>query len=173
MFLKTIGIAFIIAGFGGWGLLGASRSENRVRQLRNLRMAILFLEKEVTYMYTPLSAALGKTARFTDKPIYYLFEVSSLRLKEKQGVTAAEAWMEGLRYMAKFSDLQKADIELLARLASQLGMSDADEQKKIFKLVQEEIKIQEEKAVLTSESTRRLWSYGGFILGALVVLLLL
>jgi stage III sporulation protein AB len=52
-------------------------------------------------------------------------------------------------------------------------MSDAAEQKKVFNLLQEELRMQEEKAREELKSGRKLWAYGGFIMGAVVVLLLI
>ena len=62
MLFKTIGIALIIGGFGGFGLGRARRFEKRVEELKNLRLALGFLEKEITCTYTPLSRALSRTA---------------------------------------------------------------------------------------------------------------
>ncbi len=173
MFLKTVGAAFIIAGFGCWGLVGAKRMEKRVEQIKDARMAINFLEKEITYVYTPLSRALAKTARFCNLPVAYLFQESADKLRAREGVTAYEAWMSGIQKIEKASELKEADIELLAAIAPQLGLSEAEEQKKFFALIQEELRVQEKKALQEVESERKLFAYGGFIFGALIVLLLL
>ncbi|MBC7074865.1 MAG: hypothetical protein H5T98_02085 [Syntrophomonadaceae bacterium] len=173
MFAKVLGTAFIMAGFGGWGLLGARRIEKRVEQIKNVRLAMGFLEKEITYMHTPLSRALERTAKFCKPPVSHLFRESADRLKAKNGSTACEAWMSGIKVIGKTSELKRSDIEILTAIAPQLGMSDAGEQRKIFTLIQEELRIQEESALQEMESGRKLWSYGGFILGALVVILLL
>ncbi len=173
MLLKTLGIAFVVAGFGGWGLMGARRIDKRVEQIKYLRMALGFLEKEITYMHTPLSRALARTARFCKAPVSYLFHESSNRLEAREGTTAGEAWMKGLQVLENNSELKKADIEILSAAALQLGMSDVGEQRKFFALIQGELQIQEEKALQEMESGHKLWTYGGFIIGALVVLLLL
>lgn len=171
--LKVIGISLIISGFGGWGLAGARRMDKRVDEIRDLRMAIGFLEKEITTIYTPLSLALQRTAEFSDKPVTYLFRESAAVLETKQGVTIREAWREGLASMARSSSLLPADTKVLENAGGQLGMSNASEQKKIFALIQEELKLQEEKARDGVKANRQLWSYGGFIMGAVVVILLL
>lgn len=173
LWIKTIGIVLIISGFGGWGLSGARRVEKRVEQLRELRLAMGFLEKEITCMYTPLSRALERTSKFCDFPIAILFRESSERLREKDGITIGEAWNIGLQELYSSSELKETDIELLSAAGHQLGMSDAFEQAKFFNLIQEELKIYEEQALKEMESGRKLWSYGGFILGTVVVLLLL
>lgn len=173
MLLKTMGIALIIGGFGGFGLSGARCFEKRVDELKNIRMALGFLEKEITCAYTPLSLALTRTAVFCKPPVSLLFAESAKRLKSRQGTTAAEAWRTGLQKMVSHSHLNAGDINLLDSLAVQLGRSDADEQRKVFDLLQEELRIQEEKAREELNAGHKLWTYGGFIIGAAIVLLLI
>lgn len=173
MLFKTLGIALIIGGFGGFGLSGAWRFEKRVDELKNIRMALGFLEKEITCTYTPLSQALARTSGFCKKPAALLFAESARLLKSREGTTASEAWRAGLNKLSSHSALNAGDISLLDSIAAQLGMSDAGEQRKVFDLLQEQLKIQEEKAREELKSGHKLWSYGGFIMGAVVVLLLL
>lgn len=173
MLFKTLGIALIIGGFGGFGLSGAWRFEKRVDELKNIRIALGFLEKEITCTYTPLSRALARTAGFCDKPVSLLFAESARLLKSREGTTAGEAWRAGLKKLDAHSALNASDIGLLDSLAAQLGMSDAGEQRKVFDLLQEELRIQEEKAREELKSGHKLWAYGGFIMGAVVVLLLI
>lgn len=173
LWLKTAGVILIISGSGAWGLSGARRIRKRVEQLRELRIAIGFLEKEITCTYTPLSLALERTAKFCNRPVNLLFAESSDRLKNREGITAGEAWNIGLHKLHSNSALKETDIELLSAAAHQLGMSDVFEQEKFFRLIQEELKIYEDQALSEVESGQKLWSYGGFILGTLIVLLLI
>lgn len=173
IWIKTLGVACVISAFGGYGLMGARRIDNRVEQIKTVRLAMGFLEKEITYLQTPLSQALEHTARLTQPPLQGLFAESSRSLQNRQGISAGEAWEIGLARLHKDSDLNAEDLEILRSLANQLGASGIGEQKKLFQLIQEELKIQEEKARGKVESERKLWSYGGFILGVTVVLILI
>lgn len=173
IWLKTLGICLTIAGFGVWGLTRAYRFSRRVKQLRDLRMALGFMEKEILYMHTPLSRALDRTARFARPPVSHMFAQAAQHLKHKEGATAQEAWLDGLSILSRQGDLEKGDLELIKSVAPQLGMSDAAEQGKFVRLMQEELKILEEQASQEVEAGKKIWSYGGFILGAMVVLLLL
>ncbi|MDD2510239.1 MAG: stage III sporulation protein AB [Syntrophomonas sp.] len=171
--LKIIGAASIITGFGCWGLSAARRMDKRVGQLQELRLALGFLEKEISCIYSPLSQALARTAYFCRPPVSCLFELSSSILQEKSGITAAEAWNAGIEGLRLHSELQKMEIGLLATASLQLGVSEASQQKKLLTLLQEELALLEQKAMREAEGGRKMWTYSGFILGAMVVLLLI
>lgn len=173
LWLKTMGICLTIAGFGVWGLNGARRYSRRLAQLKDLRLALGFLEKEIIYMHTPLTRAMERTARFAQPPVAKLFWVAALHLQNREGATAREAWLIGLQSLAQSGDLNKNDLTILETVASQLGVSDAAEQGKFVRLIQEELKLLEEQAAQEMDAGQKIWSYGGFILGAVVVLLLL
>lgn len=173
MWLKILGAACIISGFGIYGLLGARGIEKRVEEIKSARLSMGFLEKEITYLQTPLSRALQRTAQLTNPPIRILFAESSQRLQDRQGISIGEAWDLALHKLRTASDLKEEDIEILKAASGQLGSSGIEEQKKFFQLIQEQLKIQEESARGAMASGRKLWSYGGFILGTTVVLLLI
>lgn len=171
--LKTAGAVLIIGSSGLFGLMGARRFEKRVSQLKGLRLAINFLEKEITCMHTPLTHALLRTAQFSNSPIDKLFAQTARNLQGKLGLTAREAWSGGVELLRNESDLKPDDLELLKSVAAQIGMSNSDEQKKFLKLIQEELHIQEARAMEEVQAGHKLWTYGGFILGTMTVLLLI
>ncbi len=168
-----MGIALVIAGFGAGGLLRANKMVRRVSQLRKLRWALNFLEKEMSYNYTPLSSAMYKTYQFSPAPINKIFQECSQYLTEKSGVTGNEALTKALKRVAPSLELYPEDIDLILASSNQLGLSDIYEQKKLLSLLQENLKIQEEKAQNEVNSNQKLWSYGGFILGSIIVILLI
>ncbi len=170
---KMIGTALIISSLGAWGLSGARGIGKRTEELKELRFAIAFLEKEITYMNTPLTRALERTARMCQHPVSSLFMESAISLKAGKGLTAGEAWMNGIENLSVTSNLKKTDLEILGTAAHHLGVSDSSDQRKFLALLQEEIKIQEEKAHQEQAANQKLWSYGGFILGIVIVLLLI
>lgn len=173
IWLKTLGVACIISAFGSYGLMGARRIKNRVEDIKTVRLSLGLLEKEIVYLQTPLSRALQRTAQLTSMPVRVLFEESCRRLQDRQGTSIGEAWEQAMDKLRAASDLAEGDLEILKTVSAQLGSSGIEEQKKLFQLLQEQLKIQEENARGAVESGSKLWGYGGFILGATVVLLLL
>lgn len=172
MFLKMMGTALVIGGLGSYGVSRASSSERRVAQLTKLRLSLNFLEKEITCTHTPLTQALEKTSRFTDWPISCLYKEAAGKLNKKN-MTAVEAWTYGISKLSYCSDLKNPDLELLQSAGPQLGMSDTIEQSKFLTLIQEEIAVQIEKARQEADTARHIWTYAGFIAGAMIVLLLI
>jgi len=173
IWVKTVGVALLLSGFGSIGLMGARRITQRVEHLRNIRLAVEFLEKEISYLQTPLSYALQKTAQMASPPVDILFRISSQKLQQRQGTTALEAWNDGLVCLKHNSALSQGDIQVLKSLGPHLGMSGSHEQKQSIKLIQEELGILQDRARAEAESGSKLWSYGGFVLGATLVLLLI
>lgn len=162
----------IIGGSGLWGLSGAKRLEKRQEQLAELKLALAFLEKEISHMHTNLPLALQKTAAFSTGPVNILFSAAATELLSKRGVTAQEAWLKGLAELQAAAQLQAADLQLLAAIAPQLGASNASEQHKALSLLGEELKLQQQKASSDRDANQKLWAYGGFILGTAIVLLI-
>jgi len=173
LWLKTVGVAMVIAGCGGGGLMRAGRIDKRVEQIKIARQAMGYLEKEITYLQTPLPLALEHTAALTAPPLKIMFQESARLLLNRQGVSVTEAWAGALARLEQQADLHADDLQILNTAANQLGASGIEQQKQCFLLLQEQLKIQEEKAREKAESERKLWSYGGFILGTTVVLFLL
>jgi len=173
LWLKTIGVALVIAGCGSGGLMGAKKVDKRVEQIKNVRQGMGYLEKEITYLQTPLSLALEHTANMTSPPLQILFSESARNLLSRQGISVTEAWKDALVRLKPQADLHDDDLRVLHTAATQLGASGIEQQKQYFLLLQEQLKIQEEKAGEKVKSERKLWSYGGFILGTTVVLFLL
>jgi stage III sporulation protein AB len=61
----------------------------------------------------------------------------------------------------------------MAALAALLGVSNAQEQHKALTALGEELLLQQQKAQREIDSNQKLWSYGGFIMGTAIVLLLI
>jgi stage III sporulation protein AB len=172
MLLKMMGTVLVIGGLGFYGVSRASSSDRRVAQLNHLRLSLNFLAKEITCTNTPLTRALANTALFTEGPVGSLFRETADQLSQRD-MTAREAWNVGIKQLLHCSDLKKNDCDLLKSAGFQLGMSDTLEQGKFLNLLQEQIAVQIEKARLEAHTARRIWTYAGFLAGAMIVLLLI
>jgi len=173
MWMKAAGAIMVISGSGMLGMISARSLERRVEQIRQIRMALGVLEKEITYLHIPLAQAMAECARQIPPPVKNIFSQCSQSLKDKQGITFSDAWADSLRKAKPQCNLTSAEWDLLASLSFQLGMSGPEEQKKLFMLTQEQLKVLEERARQEVQSGKKIRAYGGFIAGAAIVLILL
>ncbi len=173
MWLKLIGVVFVIGSCGSWGLIGSRRVRQRIEQIKDLRLGLNYLEKEITCMYTPLSLAMKNTAGYTRYPVCVFFGTVAESLKNEGGMVAAEAWQFGITKLRQAAQLKDEELQFLESLSGQIGASNSKEQQKCLDLISEQLKIIEEKCQTNMDSSQKLWTYGGFILGAIMVLLLI
>ncbi|MDR1159813.1 MAG: hypothetical protein LBK69_04210 [Syntrophomonadaceae bacterium] len=173
MWVKALGSILIVLGCGVWGLLEAKKIRRRMKQIKELRLALNFLEKDITLMYVPLAEALDNTGDFCNGGIGYFFKRCAQFLQEKSGITAGEAWRLGLTELKKHSALREVELHLLEGVADQIGVSEVKEQQKCLDLVNEQLKMIEAQNYENMENQQKLWIYGGFVLGTVTVLLLI
>lgn len=173
MWLKILGITLIIAGSGLYGLGGARKLEDRVRQIKQVRVALGSLEQEIMFLRTPLPKALLKCVHHIPEPVHGLFVDCSNRIRDRQGITVGDAWMASIKASSGICALAKEELETLDSLFFHMGWSGAEDQLKLFTLAQEQLKVVEEKARLELHSGRQIRVYGGFIAGTALVLLLI
>ena len=162
------------AGFrsGILGLAGAMELEGEGR-IKGIEICSGLPGKRNHLYAYPLNFSSERTAAVCHHPIAGFFLESAVKLKAREGLTAGEAWGQGIAWLKTQSHLKSADLEVLNTAAQQLGMSDSSDQRKFLMMIQEEIKVQEEKARQEQRANQKLWSYGGFIMGIVIVLLLI
>jgi stage III sporulation protein AB len=131
------------------------------------------LEKEISYARIPLIPALEKTAAVSREPVRELFHQSALALKYDRAVTAREAWNAGLSSFQKRGILIEEDLAIVRLIGERLGTSDVVDQIKMLRLVIEELKIQEEKSRLRETAEKKIWTYGGFLAGLMICILII
>jgi stage III sporulation protein AB len=173
MWLKILGVILIIAGSGLYGLGGARKLDNRVRQIKLARLALSSLEQEIMFLRTPLSKALLKCVQHIPEPVHGLFVDCSNRIRDRQGITVGDAWAVSVNAAAGNHDLACEELETLSSLFFNMGWSGAEDQQKLFALAQSQLSTIEEKARLALTSGRQIRVYGGFIAGTALVLLLI
>ncbi|MBZ4652727.1 MAG: stage sporulation protein [Peptococcaceae bacterium] len=171
--VKFIGALCIISGCGYLGLNIAQMYKKRVELLRMLQSGLNLLETEINYTSTPLPLALKRVADKLHSESRILFEHAGRLLSNKKGVTAGEAWREGVKVLVKEIPLTNEEINILTLFGYGLGISAKEDQLKNLALVKEQLHMAEMRAVQRMEKHQRMWQYLGFCLGAVVVLILI
>ena len=173
MLLKILGVSFIVSATGWMGLQKASQLSRRTRAIRQLRMDLEFLEQEISYARNPLGQALRKTARVSAQPVSALFENAGRVLQENPHSTAREAWEEGVRCLTGSDVLTQDDLAIIRLMGERMGISDVSDQVRMLRQAGAELKVQEEKSRQQEESEKKLWSYGGFLVGLMISILMI
>jgi stage III sporulation protein AB len=171
LLIKLTGIILILGGFGLGGLEQAGVKRRRVESLKQLGLMLSTLAQEIIYRQTPLSLALQQAAGTGKIGAEPLLSAWGEKLAYPSGMTAAEAFRQVQAFWP--SELQEPERHILAAIAEQIGTSPAAEQKKLFAYGEERLRQLEDAASLDQEKNGRLWTYGGFLAGAALVLLLI
>lgn len=170
---KLLGAILIIAAAGWSGLSIAAVYTKRAQQLRSLQRALQILDTEIVYGATPLPSALQRVGQAVDQTTGGIFRKTGSLLTSSLGYTAAEAWNHALSTIAQTTALNKEDLTILQAFGEGLGCSAQEEQHKNIALTMLHLQKVEESALKERDKNVKIWRYGGFLLGATVVLLLL
>ncbi|MHB1125365.1 MAG: stage III sporulation protein SpoIIIAB [Bacillota bacterium] len=170
--IKWIGAGLVIIGSGLFGVTMARNYARRPWQLRGLQSALQMLETEIAYAASPLPEALARVAQSTQHPVRVLFQAAREELKEREGITVAEAWEAALERLQTVSALHASDLGVLASFGQGLGRSDREEQLKNLALTREQLRFQEAAAEVQRTRNERMWRILGFLVGISIVLVL-
>lgn len=165
-----VGSLILIGGMGGLGLMAAHRLNREVEQLEEIAYGLNVLSKEITYGHTRLPRALQIASRNLVTVIGQVFSVTGRAISEQElspqqafraAISGAKAWEA------------QAAIPVLLRLADELGTSNCQEQERFIKLASEEIRSQQVRALEKVTSQGKIYRWGGFLIGAILTLLLI
>jgi len=136
-------------------------------------MDLEFLEKEIGFSRNPLEQALSRTAGVSCEPNKGLFTKACRELRSEPSTTAREAWSKGVAHLSKSGALTDEDLNIISLIGERMGTSDVSDQVRMLRQAGTEMKIQEEKSLRREGSEKKLWSYGGFLLGLMISILLI
>lgn len=171
--LKAIGALLILAGCGYLGFKLGDQYRQRTEILRYLQNGFNLLETEISYSSTPLPLALTRIAEKIKGDGRIPFAQAAELLKRKQGLTAAEAWEEGVRCLATKFPLSREEISILVLFGHGLGCSAREEQMKNIALAREQLRMVEKSAEEARRKNQRMWQYMGLCTGGVIVLVLI
>ena len=173
MLTKVIGVSLVISVSGWIGLQKAFQLSRRTRAIREMRMALDFLEKEISYARNPLEEALKRTANVSSEPLKGFFAKVSRVLREDLSTPAREAWSQGINHLCDQQVFNAEDLAVIGLIGTRIGASDASDQLRMLRQAGAELKMQEEKSRQQEDSEKKLWSYGGFLVGLIISILMI
>jgi len=166
-----LGSAALIAGCGSLGLWLANRIRRRPAELRECLMALALLDTEIVWGVTPLPEAFCIVKERTDLPWQEFF--GELQERLQQGEPASSAWNDTISTQNTDFCLKPQDWQVIRDVGKGLGRSDSQEQHKQLELVQHQLALIKDQAVIWSEKQAKMWSYLGFLCGIAGVLILI
>ncbi|MGE5544901.1 MAG: hypothetical protein ACM3UW_08030 [Bacillota bacterium] len=173
MLAKIIGVSLIVSVTGWLGLQKAFQLSQRTRAIRQMRMALDFLEKEISYARNPLAEALQRTALVSSEPAKGFFEKVSKALREDLSTPAREAWSQGINHLCEQQVFTAEDLAIVGLIGTRIGASDVSDQIRMLRQAGAELKMQEEKSRRQEDSEKKIWSYGGFLVGLIISILMI
>jgi stage III sporulation protein AB len=168
--LSGVGIACVLCGTGGWGLLVARQLRRRPLELAGLQAALEALRTEIEYGRTPLPQALRRAAAPAGGPAGELLVRAAAILDGGAGASAGDAWEGALAEVAGRSAWSRPDLTVIARLGATLGASAAADQVRHLALAVRRLRAAESEAAAQAERQARMWLYLGLLGGAALIL---
>lgn len=155
------------------GFLYAETFKRRVEQLSEMERAIMLLQNDITYIYTPLPEAFMKIVYKVDDPINIIFKDASELLTGNEVNSVQDAFIKSLEKNKDRLYLKKEDVDVFIDLTKDLGKSDVAGQNNIFALTLTNIKKQLKSAESIKNKNLKMYRYLGFTLGAMLVIMII
>ncbi|MFD2611870.1 stage III sporulation protein SpoIIIAB [Paenibacillus gansuensis] len=170
--IRLVGAVIVVAAGTLFGFAQASKYANRPKQIRQLIQALQRLETEIHYGFTPLPEALQSLSAQVPEPLAALFRTASGKLRETEGMTAAEAIQGAIEEVWTRTALGKPERQVVRQLGFTLGISDRDDQIKHVKLAMNQLQSEEAAAREDQKRYEAMWKSLGALGGALVAILM-
>ncbi|QGG46561.1 stage III sporulation protein AB [Heliorestis convoluta] len=169
---KIIGALLILGACSSAGLWKAAELHRRPKILAQLQSSLSALSTEISYGAVPLPQAMEQAGRISGEPTSQLFLDMAQRLRGSQGRGADELWSESLQAWIVNTALQKKEGEEIERLALGLGSAPKEDQLLRIEEVKKRLEWLEKEAREDCQRLAKVWSYGGVLAGAAIVLVL-
>lgn len=171
--IKFIGCIMILIGCSTMGIKYSKILSYRTKDLKSLQKAIMILENEIMYIYTPVPEAFEKIGPSVPGSIGEIFSMASEKLCSNKCSNVFEAIESSIFLCKKNTYIENKDVEILLDLSKNLGQWDIDAQKNIFKLTKENIKDNLLESKEKEKKQGKMFKVLGISLGATICILLL
>ncbi|HOQ16369.1 MAG TPA: stage III sporulation protein AB [Defluviitaleaceae bacterium] len=166
------GALMIITGTAFIGYLFDRFELYRMKDLENIKRALLFLKGEIDYMIASLPVAMEEVGSRVGTNIGKIFSHVGESMKNKRGYSAEKLWKESVELYKDSTYLSKEDINNLLALGTALGYLDKEMQKNNIDLLLVYLEDEINRLKLHRHKNGRLYKTLGFLGGILIVILL-
>lgn len=155
------------------GFLYSNNYKNRVSELNEVHRALIQLQNEILYTYTPLPEAIKNVSEKSKYPLNKLFKTIYDALSCNRAESVHEAFKLAINDNRDYLTLKKEDTEVVLDLAKTLGESDLDGHRRIFELAINELKKKIEIAERSMNENVKMYRFLGFSAGTIIVIMLI
>jgi len=172
MLLRLIGSLAVILGCAGLGMYYAAKEGFRIRELQELKKALLILASEIEYMRAPLNLACQNIAKRTEGVISTLFSNFAQLLSNNEGETAYQLWTNAVSSIKAKTFMTAEDFSIIDGFGKTLGYLDKQMQQNAIDFAISY--IDEKVATLQTQGnkTKRMYRSLGIIAGLLITVVL-
>ncbi len=169
--IKLFGAFLILISGSSIGWIYGSIYLNRVRELKELQLALNILDTEISYGRVIIPVALKSTLDVLSPSLAKIFYEAANQLELSRDYNFYEIWQEIINNQSKNTYLNREDFEILINWGRQIGASTVENQIKINKLTIKRLEQHEE--IARDIATRRVKPvrYAGVLISLMVIIL--
>ena len=172
MLPTIIGALALIGSCAALGFYYAALEGYRVKDLQEIKKALMILSSEIEHMRAPLPIACANIAKRTKEPISALFANFSSLLTQNQGETAYQLWVQALEIQKPRTFLVAEDWDVVESFGKTLGYLDKQMQQSAIAATVEYIDEKTTSLQAQSDKNKRMYRSLGIIGGLLLAVVL-
>ena len=166
--IKLITLLFILISCIYIGVLISRKYLNRVKNLKEIKIALSMLETKIKFTYEPLPKVFEDISKKVDDSIGNIFKLASIKMNN---MSASDAWISSINESK--TNLNKEDLETLKGFANLLGKVDIEGQVNEIKLMENFIDKQLGLAEEEKIKYEKMYKSLGITIGLAIVILLI
>lgn len=169
--IKLFGALLILVSGSSIGWIFGSIYINRVKELKELQLALNILDTEICYGRTILPEALRAAVDVLSSPLSNIFTEAAEIFNKSKNQHFFEIWQVVIEKYHKKSYLNREDFEILYYWGRQIGISTMENQIKINKLTIKRLEQHEDMARDIASRRVKPVRYAGVLLSLMVIIL--
>lgn len=168
---KIFGLLLILGGATGIGVLYGEMMKNRVEQLKDIYKSVLFMENEISYLYTPLPEVFESLGDKANEPFKSIYGRISELLINREVDEVSIAFQKAMRENMDKLYLNNEDIKLIKDFMKNIGEGDVEREVSVIKYTKEVIRKKIEDVEKDNYIKIKLYRTMGFSIGAVIAII--
>ena len=169
--IKYIGALLILLSGTMLGWFISWSYIRRIRDLREMKLAINIIDNEMLLKQSILAEALEITAKRVKSPVKDIFLETSQKIKEYTSREFYELWLEIIEKYKYSYFFTKRDIEIINQWANQIGRISLKKQEKINSALIKDINDHIIEAKGEANKKVKLYRYSGALISLIIIII--